>query len=150
MYKVELIESRRSIAASPQVVFDAIAHPENLTEINPNIVNVEFVSEQRSGLGTRFSETRIMGKNEATTELEYTEFVPPEHVRFVADSGGAIWDTLMTVTPGEDGGSVLSMAMEDRPYKLSAKMIIPVMRKAIAKHLEEDMDRVKAFCEREG
>ena len=141
------ITSRRSIAASPQVVFDAIAHPENLTEVNPNIIDVTFVSEQRSGVGTRFSETRKMGKTEATTELEYTEFVPPERVRIVADSGGAIWDTVMTVAPGEDGGSVLTMVMEDRPYKLSAKMIIPVMRKAIAKHLEEDMDRVKVFCE---
>lgn len=44
-------------------------------------VNVLFLTDSEKGVGTKFRETRMMGKREAGTELEVTEYVPNERVR---------------------------------------------------------------------
>ena len=111
----------RTIDAPVEKVFETVGHIENFKRAIPHIVDVKFLSEQHSGVGTRFQETRLMGGREASTELEVTEWVENERVRIVADSGGTIWDTVFTVA-AEGSGTVLEMEMEARPYKLAAKL----------------------------
>jgi hypothetical protein len=53
----------------------------------------------------------------------------------------------MRVVPRADGGSELLMEMEDRPHAIGARLMIPLIRGMIAKAIETDMDRVKAWCE---
>ncbi len=89
----------RQINASVEKVFQAISDVSTFEKTNPNIINIEMLSTQTSGVGTRFRETRTMNGREATTELEFTEYVENEHVRIVSDAGGTIWDTLMKLTP---------------------------------------------------
>jgi hypothetical protein len=108
----------RSIAAAPELVFDVIAHIENFSEAIPHIINVQFLTEQHRGVGTRFSETRLMRGREATTTLEVIEYEAPTLVRLVSDSGGAIWDTVFSVTD-EGEGALLTMVMEARPTNSS-------------------------------
>ena len=87
-----------------------------------------------------------MGKREAATELEVTEYVPNNHVRLVADAGGTVWDTVFTTKP--DGDAVtLTMVMDARAYKLLSKLLNPLLKGMIKKHIESDMDMVKAHCE---
>jgi carbon monoxide dehydrogenase subunit G len=59
------ISLQRHVNAPMEVVFDAIAHIENFSQAAPHIVGVEYLSEQKRGVGTRFRETRRMGKREA-------------------------------------------------------------------------------------
>lgn len=137
----------RTVQAPLEKVFDAVAHIESFSKVVPDITNVEFLSESRTGVGTRFKETRIMGKREATTELEVTQYVPNERVRMVADEGGTIWDTVFTTTATGDGAVELTMVMDAKPYKLLAKMFNPLIRGFIQKAIEKDLDAVKAHCE---
>jgi len=44
----------RTIQAPAKTVFGTIAHIENFKQAVPAIVNVEFTSESRSGVGTKF------------------------------------------------------------------------------------------------
>ena len=46
--------------------------------------------------------------NEATTELEVTEYVENDHVRMVADSHGTIWDTVFSVKEQTGGDGTIS------------------------------------------
>ena len=85
------------IAAPADRVFDAVAHIESFQRVGPHMTNVEFLSDQHTGIGTRFRETSVMGRREASTELKVTEYVPNERVRLVSDAGGTIWDTVFTV-----------------------------------------------------
>jgi len=55
--------------------YGGMAHIDNFRKAVPGITSVEFLSETRSGVGTRFRETRVMNGREATVELEVTEFV---------------------------------------------------------------------------
>ena len=141
------IATSRRIDAPVGRVFDTVAQIENFAKAIPAIVKVEFVTPQRSGVGTRFRETRRMGKREATVELEVKEFVANQRIRLVADAGGTVWDTLFAVTPS-GSGTELSMVMDDKPYRLPAKLFNPLLRGMVRKTVERDLDAVKAHCER--
>lgn len=136
----------RAIAAKPERVFDTVAHIENFAEVVESIINVEFLSEQRTGVGTRFRETRLMKGREATSTLEVTEYEPHRRIRLVSDEGGAIWDTVFTVKP-MGASTELFMVMKAKPYKLLARLMTPLFSGLVRKAIKSDMDAVKAHCE---
>ncbi len=136
----------RQIKAPVAAVFDAITNIEKFPEKNAAIVSVEILTEQINGVGTRFRETRRMGKREAATELECTEFVENERVRFITDQGGTVWDSVFT-TKANDEGTLLTLEMDARPHKFMAKIVTPMIFGMISKAIEEDMDGVTAYCE---
>lgn len=136
----------RTIAAPADRVFDIVAHIENFQNAVPHITKVEFLTDQHSGVGTRFRETRVMRGREAATELEVTEYVPNERVRLVSDAGGTIWDTVLSVEPAGEG-TRLSMVMDAKPHQLMARIVNPLISRMIRKAVEVDMDAVKAYCE---
>lgn len=109
-------------------------------------MRVEFLSENKSGIGARFRETRLMRGKEVSTELEVTEFVQDSPVRLVADSHGTVWDTLFEVSPN-NGGTELTMTMDARAYRLLPKILNPLMKGMVRRAIEQDMDMVKSFCE---
>lgn len=136
----------RSINAPAAKVFSTVADINNFRKVVKDIVKVEFLTEQQSGVGTKFRETRVMRGKEAATELEVTEYVENERIRLVSDSGGTIWDTVFTTT-AHGGNTLLDMVMEARPYKMTAKLMTPMIMSMISKAIERDMDAVKAYCE---
>ena len=137
----------KDINATAEVVFDCIAHIENYAEIQPDIVNVEFLSEQRRGVGTRFAETRRMKNREETVVLEVTEYNPPKSVRIVSDTHGTVWDTTFTVIPTSETTCRLTLTMEVRAYKWLAKVMNLFIMGMVTRHIEADMDQVKSACE---
>ena len=136
----------RLIKAPVDKVFKAISDVKTFEETNPNIVKIELLSDQSSGVGTKFRETRNMNGREATTELEFTEYAENEHVRIVSDAGGTIWDTVMKLTP-EGEITRLDMQMDARPYKLMSKIINPLISGMVNKAVQEDMDGLKERLE---
>lgn len=137
----------RTINAPPAIVFDAVTNLEQLPETNPAIVGVKFLSEQKSGVGTRFIETRRHGKGEMETELEVIEFRPPEHARMVADSHGTVWDTTFTITP-EGQGTRLTLTMDAKGHKLLARAMNVVFKGLFRKGLATHVDAVQTYCEK--
>jgi uncharacterized protein YndB with AHSA1/START domain len=138
----------RTIQASIESVYEAVAHIENFQAICPHITNVEFLSENKTGVGARFTETRQMGKREGKTTLEVTEYVPNERIRLVSDQGGTIWDTVFTTKPSGSGSVELNMVMEAKAYKFLAKLVNPLLKGMIRRFVEKDLDAVKAHCEK--
>jgi len=136
----------RTINASVDKVFRAISEVSNLPDTNPDIVNIEFLSERQSGVGTRFIETRIMNGKDSKTELEVTEFNENERIRMVADSHGTVWDSIFTIKPTENK-VVLTLSMDAKAHKLLPKLLNPVMKGLYKKGLEKHMDALQNFCE---
>ena len=138
----------RTINAPVDRVFATVADPVNYTKAVPEITKVEFLTDQRTGVGTRFLETREMRGREAATELEVTEYVKGEHVRIVSKAGGTVWDSVFTVTPAGDGrGTRLDLVMEARPCRLLAHVFVPLTKRIVAGAVAGDMDAVKAYLE---
>lgn len=140
------ITTMRRIDAPLETVFQTVADIRNFSKAAPDITNVEFLTEQQSGVGTRFRETRMMNGREAQTELEVTEFVENDRIRLVSDAGGTVWDTVFAVKP-VGNSTELTMAMEIRPYRWLAKLFMPLIRGTVVKGVERDLDCVKDYCE---
>ena len=138
----------RTIDAPLEKVFSAVASIDEFSKAIPDIKKVEFLTEQTTGVGTRFIETREMWGKEAATELEVTEYVENDRIRLVAESGYTLWDSLFTVEPaGEQTRLVLKM--DATPLKFRARFLNLFMGTMIKKAIAQDMDAVKVYCERE-
>lgn len=136
----------RTIDAPLEDVFNTVADISQFSEAVPHIVKVEFLTESKAGVGTRFRETRVMKGKDVATELEVTEYVENDRVRMVADSHGTVWDSLFTVR-SENGKTSLTLIMEARAYKFLPRLMNPLIKGMVAKAVGMDMDMVKAHCE---
>lgn len=136
-----------TINAPVDVVFDTISDINNFKKAVPNVIDAEIISEIKSGVGTRFRETRMIQGKEATTEIEVTEFTDNESIRMVADAGGTIWDSFFAVTRHGDK-TTLELTMDARPYKFSARLVTPMLKNMLQKAVEKDMNAVKTYCEK--
>jgi len=141
-----MIAVQREIDAPVETVFRAVTEIERFPDIQPDVLAIEFLTESRSGVGTRFRETRRQGKNEMITELEVTEFDPPQRARMVTDSHGTIWDTVFLVRPS-GGKSELVIEMDARPHTLLTKIMTPIMKGMFRKGMEEYIDLLREHCE---
>ena len=139
----------RSIDAPVDRVFSTVADINQFSKAIPHIVKVEFLSELKSGVGIRFRETRSMKGKEVSNDLEVTEFVRNERVRFVSDSHGTIWDTVFAVK-ASGGQTVLTMTMETKTDNPIRRVMVYLISPMVKKAIEADMDRVKEFSERPG
>ena len=134
------------VDAPMETVFDAIAHIDKFRRAAPQVVGVEYLSQNRRGVGARFREIRKMGKRQAATEIEVTEYDPPKRVRLVSEAGGAVWDTVFSVKP-EGAGTSLRMEMTATAGNLVARAMLHVMRGGISKAIANDLQAVKQWCE---
>lgn len=141
-----LVATTRVIGAPVENVFQTLARIENFSKAVPGITKVEFLTDKRYGVGTRFRETRLMQGKEASTELEVTELEENKLIRMVAHAGGTIWDTVFNVEPV--GREVqMQMQMAARPQNLASKLLTPLILGMVSKAVESDMDSVKLYCE---
>ena len=140
-----VVASRR-IAAPLDRVFQTVSDVRHFSKAVPDITHVEYLSDTRSGVGTRFIETRVMNGREGKVELEITEYEENDHVRLVSDAGGTIWDSLFAVR--QVGSKVeLSLEMGVFPHTLIARLTTWLIRGVVARSIEADMDAVKTSCE---
>lgn len=141
------ISITRRIHAPIEYVFQTISDIRNFSRAIPDIKNVEFLSEQKTGVGTRFRETREFNGQDVSTELEVTEYKEDRYVRLVFDTQGTVWDSLFTVSE-MDSDSELTLEMKAKPHTLMARITTPLMKRFIRKALIKDMDAVKKYCEK--
>jgi carbon monoxide dehydrogenase subunit G len=141
-----VFSATREIGAPIDAVFTAVANIEEFRNVVPEIIDVEYLSDQRSGLGTRFVETRVIGKRTGKTELEVVEYEPNERVRLVAEAGGSTWDTVYTLEPAGSGTRV-TMVMTATAHTVRARMLNKIIASTVGRAIERDLDAVKDYCE---
>ena len=94
------------VAAPVERVFEVFTELDKAAERIPDIVGLEILSEGPFGLGTRWRETRVMFKKEATEEMWVTAFDPPKSYSVEAESHGMRYSTLFSFAPDGDGTAV--------------------------------------------
>ncbi len=134
------------IDAPIDLVFETISTPEKFMEAVPHIKSIEFLTKQRSGPGTRFKETRLMGKREASTVLQIMDQEKNSHIRMVSKAGGTTWDSTFS-TEAEEDGVQLRLVMTAVPSNFLARMSIRMIKGMLEKSLKKDMLAVKEYCE---
>lgn len=141
---------RVDIAAPADRVWSLVSDIERGHKAIPAIKRIEFLSDRRTGLGTRWRETRIMFGRDATEDLEITGWLPPHEYTVSATSHGCEYRSVLRVAPS-GAGSTLEFEFSARPFTLSARIMggimLPLMRKAMVKALANDLAGIKSAAE---
>ena len=114
------------------------------------MISTEFLTEQRSGVGTRFRETRIMMKREATETMEITAFQPPQGYTLEANSCGCHYTTTISLSEAGPGQTRITMNFSGVPKTFAAKLMIPLgwlFRGTMKKYVLKDLQDIKTYIE---
>ncbi len=151
------VKISRTVTATAQAVFDVVANGRNYGMAIPEIDTVEFLTDNETGLGARFRETRRFSGVQAffakvfglsATESEVTGFEDGRMVRLLTEEAGALWHTTFTVTPNENGNETrLDMLVRIEPVSFMGKLVTPFLRPAAVKGITADVEAVKAYVE---
>ena len=103
---MQQITASKHFSAPLETVWQVMADLESAAERVQAIVKLEVLTDGPVGLGTRFRETRIMFKKEATEEMEITVWNPPNSYTTEADGCGCHYTTVITCEADGDGTKV--------------------------------------------
>lgn len=137
------------IAADIDRVFDVFVDIPNWANQVGAIKKIEMLTDGKVGVGTRFKETRVIFKKEATETMEVTSFDRPTQYTLEAQSCGAAYVTVHRFT-SEGNGTKVTVEMTATPVTFFAKVMSPLsalMLKSCAKMFVRDLQDVKAVCE---
>ncbi|MGA2117436.1 MAG: SRPBCC family protein [Bryobacteraceae bacterium] len=139
----------RTIHAPAAVVFKTVADPARFAQAISGVTKLEFLSSTKSGLGTRFRQSRAMNGKEMTMDFDVTDYVENQRVRIVNEIHGTRWDSAIALTVS-GASTILTMRMDTETRPLLPRLLMPLMlRLFIGKAIGKDFDAVKAFCEKE-
>lgn len=139
----------KNINASPDHVFEVFSDLRGAADRISAIKRMEVLTDGPVGVGTRFRETRIMFKREATEEMEVTTFVPGHHYTLHCESCGSTFDTVFRFTP--DGSATrVDVEFQCRTVSFFAKIMSPLsslMMGWCMKAFDKDLEELKKAIE---
>jgi carbon monoxide dehydrogenase subunit G len=144
------IEASANITADRARVFAAMTDFANAAERISGIARMEMLTDGPVGVGTRFRETRIMMKREATETMEVTDFRPLESYTLEAHSCGCHYTTKISVADAGPGQTQVTMSFSGVPKTFAAKLMMPMgwlFRGMLKKCLLKDLTDVKTSLE---
>jgi carbon monoxide dehydrogenase subunit G len=140
----------KTIEAPVATVFARASDVRGWADCISGIERVEVLTDGPIGVGTRFRETRIMFKKEATEEMEITAFEPPRRYALAGESCGCRYQTEITCEPAGASKTRVRMTFESTPLTFAAKVLSVLMRpmmKMMVKTCGRDLDDLKAAIE---
>lgn len=139
----------KCVDAPVEVTFAAFCDLDRAADNISGVVRIERLSNGPMQLGTRWRETRMMMKHEATEELEVSAFSRNKYYTVTCDSCGSnIASTFRFVPRGEATDVVLEL--EVKSTTLLAKMLSPLgklMLGAMRTCMQQDMDELAQAAE---
>lgn len=139
-----IFEVKSTVDCPISRVFEMFSDIRDYREAIPDIVDVEFITSERVGKGSRYVETRMQGSRKVKTELETAEYSKDEMVRFVSRSGGVIWDSIYFFKKTDEGTGV-HLTMQAIPLEPSAGVMVESYRESIQSALEKDVALVMKY-----
>lgn len=137
------------VNAPPEAVFAAFSDFENCPKHISGIQRVEMLTPGPVRVGTKFKETRMMFKREATETMEVTAFDPPHRYALGCNSCGCIFESVIRFEP-EAGGTRVDVDFNTRSMTLMAKLMSPLgwlMMGSMKKCIAKDFDEMKTSAE---
>lgn len=135
--------------APPGVVFDTALDLRSLAKTIRGIEELEVLTGDPIGPGTRFRETRVLFGKRATEVMEITVFERPSRWVFEAESHGTKYVTSHELVP-EGSGTKLLLTFSGEPRTFLARVmgvVFSFLMKACMREVEKDLDDLKAVVE---
>ncbi len=141
------------VNAPQKQVFETLLDIDRAPERMSAIIRVERITDGPVGKGTRWRETRIMFKKEATEELEIVAFDPPRSMTVGGESCGCVYSSQIRVRP-EGRETVIEMELTGRGTSLFSKvmsaLMAPFMKGMMLKCINQDLADLKSSIENGG
>lgn len=130
----------KKIHATADEIFEIIAHIEVAAGINPKIKRFLILTDQKRGVGTKFIETRKLGKREFTMEFKVTEYNAAQAVRLISiDRSETTWDSLYELDESDDITNI-TLTMHCIPITFTMKLMWPLMKILMSRSIKADLD----------
>ena len=139
----------KQIDAPVHDVFAVMSDIPNAANTISGITDIEMLTEDPVGVGTRWRETRIMFGKSTTEEMGITAFTPDESYVVESDSCGTRYRSTIRFLESH-GGTKVQMEFGATPQSLFAKMMQPLggmFAGTIRKCLLDDLNDAKLACE---
>lgn len=138
------------VSAPLESVFEVYTDIAQAQQRIPAITKLELLSEGPFGNGTRWRETRVIMKKEATEEMWVTGFDPPRSYTVEAQSHGTRYETLFEFEPDGDGTRV-SWTFKGTPLTFGAKVMTPIFglffNGMMKRCMLADLEALRDVCE---
>lgn len=138
------------VAAPLARVFEVFTDLPHAAERIPAITKIEMLTDGPFRVGTRWRETRVIMKKEATEEMWVTGCHPPRSYTVEAESHGTHYDTLFEFAPDGDGTRV-TWTFKGTPLTFGAKVMsvifAPLFKGMMRKCMRDDLEALRAVCE---
>ena len=148
MSELTLSLSRR-IPATQQEVWDVISDIAGCADHISGIVEVELLTSEPVGVGTRWKETRLLLGRRTSEEMSMTTFEPPLRYVVEAEACGARFVSELRCEPDGEGATMLSMTMKTTPITFLARLMKPIAKLTMAtsrKMIEQDLEDIFKAC----
>lgn len=135
------------IAASPEEVFRFAVDPRNAAQVVKDVQNMEQITPGELGQGARLRETRRIDGKDHQTEIEITQYAPPERYSATVEQEGFRVTYHYTFSPENAGTRTqLECVVEAGGLK---KLAIPAVVAAMKKEDGDHLERLKQAIETE-
>ncbi len=130
-------------------VFNVFSDIPRAQEMVDQIVRIEMLTDGPVGVGTRWRETRMMFKREATEEMEVTAFEAGRSYTVGCESCGCAYESIWRFVSDGDA-TFVEFEMSYRPLTVFARVMSPlgrVMLPMMKKCLAKDFQALKTVAE---
>ena len=134
------------VQATLAEVFKIAATPEIWPQVLPQIKEISFLSENRKGIGTRFTEIRILDDQKISAIKEIVDFEKNSYVRIISKAGGATWDFTFS-TEEEPQGVQLRCVMTATADNTLTQSTIVMTQQMMEELWSQDLEYMKSYCE---
>jgi len=135
-----------TIAKPKEEVFSFAANMDNSTNVMPNVVNIEKLTEGPVGVGTKYRETRDIRGKQASSVIEVVEYQPDE--RYSVESTMEGLQTIYHYWFTEEGGETkIRFECEINTSTLKMKLVKPVFKRIMKKEDGDHLQHMKKAIE---
>ena len=134
------------IAAAPDEVYRVLIDVERSAEVLPGVSRVEVLSEERSGAGLKWRESRRMMGRDASIELEIVEATRPHRLKIESRVMNTSYESTFTITAAS-GGTHLAHDFKSVGGGFLAGIIEKMTAGTMKSSMQADLAAIKSYCE---
>ncbi|QHE51064.1 SRPBCC family protein [Pontibacillus sp. HMF3514] len=135
-----------TIAKPKDEVFTFAANMDHSTDVMPNVVKIEKLTEGPVGVGTQYRETREIRGKEASSVIEVVEYKPNEKYSVKSSLEGLTTIYHYTFTE-RDGETKIRFECEINASTLKMKLVKPVFKRIMKKEDGDHLQYMKKAIE---
>ncbi len=128
-------------------VFSYAANMNNATDIMQNVVAIEKLTEGPMQVGTKFKETREIRGRQASSIIEFIEFLPNERYVVQSETNGLKVIYHYDFKPTVDGGTKVHFQGDIHTSGFVMKLTKPIIRKILQKEDGDHLSQLKKLLE---